>query len=130
MSAPHDQSWLNSEPENCSRRNSARLRDCVNNQYARHDREAGKMSSEKGFVDRDVLDRDDTMLAREINHAVNQQKGKPVGQDAQYVLNVQLDVLGFGCPRFGCLRSWAQRFSHAVWRNSRLLKGRDDYTLS
>ena len=60
------------------------------------------MTLKKRFVDRDVLDRDDALLAREINHPVNQEKRMPMRQNPQNVLNVEFDVLGFRCPG-----SWA-----------------------
>ena len=57
-----------------------RLRHGLDEKNARHHRAAWEMPLEEWFVDGDILDRRAALLAVEIDHLVNQQKGIAVRQ--------------------------------------------------
>ncbi len=78
---------------------SARLRNRLDDQNSGHDGQIRKVSGKKWLVDRHVLDCHNPLFAREINYPIDQQEWIPMGQDAQNILNVELDVLFRG--RFG-----------------------------
>ena len=60
----------------------------LQDQYARHDRHAGKMALEKGFVDADVFISLDMRARHAFHHPVHQEKRVTVGQNAQNALNI------------------------------------------
>ncbi len=79
---------------------AASLRDGFHDQYARHDRQVGEVSGKERFVDGYILDGHNPLLALDLNHTVDQQKGKTVGQDAEDVDDVQRCLVrrrGRGC---------------------------------
>ena len=77
------------------------------------------MSSKKGFVDGDVLERHNALLPGQINNPVNQQKREAMRQDAENVLNIQVNM--FLCRDFSY--GWGGVGHSGFIR-------RDDYTLS
>ena len=98
---------------------SARLRNRLDDQNSRHDWQAGKVSLNKWLIDRNVLDRHNSLLALEINYTVNQQKRIAMRQNLENVVNIQPNVLR---PRRGSFRILCGT-NHSV-----LI--RRDYTLS
>ncbi len=68
---------------------SPRLGDGLHNQNPRHDGQIGKVPGKKGLVDGHVLDGHDPLLALDLDHAIDQQEGKPMGQDTENIDNVQ-----------------------------------------
>jgi len=68
----------------------------------------GKCPAKKWLINRHILDRHNALLAREINHAVDQQKRVTMRQYAQNIVNIELDVLGLRR-----VRDWTQRVCHS-----------------
>ena len=52
------------------------------------------MAGEERLIDGDILDGYDALLACDINHTINHQKRKAVGQDAKDVIDVQRSLGG------------------------------------
>jgi glutamate carboxypeptidase len=68
---------------------ATRLRHGFDHQHPRHDRSAGKVSGEKRLIDGDILDRHNPLSALKFEHAIDQQKRKPVRQNMQDAVDVQ-----------------------------------------
>ena len=85
----------------------ARLGDGLHNQDSRHDGQVGKVSGKEGLVDGHILDGHDPLLALDLDHAVDQQKGKAVRQDVENIDDVQRGLY----RRRGCGR-WVSGVGH------------------
>jgi hypothetical protein len=108
---------------------SSSLGNRFHNQDPRHDGQVGKVPGEEGLVNRYILDRHDTLLALDLNHAVNQQEGKAVGQDTENIDNVQRGVY----RRRRCGR-WVSGVGHFLssgsYRGAKIILYRDSATES
>ena len=96
------------------------LRDGFYHQHTRHDRQAGKVSDKKRFIDGYVLDRDDALFALQFDHAIDQQQRIAMRQNLQNIVNVQ-SALHRARRSF---RHRASALSHGI-----LLKRPEDYTV-
>src|SRR5262245_49813976 len=76
------------------------LRQSLDDENARHDREAGKMPLEEGFVDGDALDADAAFIAIHFDQAVDQQKRVAMGQQFHDARNVGAAQFLLGRLRF------------------------------
>ena len=74
---------------------AAGLSDGFDDQHARHNRQVGEVPREEWLVYRDILDRYNALLAREIDDAVNQQEGMAVWQNAQDLIDIQRRLGGW-----------------------------------
>ena len=65
-----------------------RLRHALDQQYARHDRAAGKMTLKLRFVGGDVLDADAEFVSLRADDPIDQQEGIAMRQKTQQSLNI------------------------------------------
>src|SRR5271169_368260 len=77
------------------------LGDGLHNQHSGHDGIAGEMSGEKRLIDADVLDGDNAVFARDLDHAVDQQERVTVRQNGLDLIDVQRGP-AVGGRRFRC----------------------------
>src|SRR5262249_31798651 len=96
---------------------AARLGDRFYDQNPGHDGQIGKMTSEKRFIHRDILDGHDPRVALQVDDSVNQQEREAVRQDTQNVLDIHG---GFGRSFHWSLYS----FCHFLPKRPRLAKRR------
>src|SRR5580704_1612091 len=80
--------------------NSTRLSHGLYDEHTRHHWNARKVPGKKGFVDRNVLDGHNSLLAFKFDDAIDQQERKTVRQKTLNIIDIQSDLRGRG--RFGC----------------------------
>src|SRR5258706_4740629 len=88
----------------------------------------GEVTLEEGFVEGDVLDRDQILVRLARDHPIHQQKGKAVRQHRDDAGDVEriaalVVVIGHGCSQCSAnsLRiSWSRRLKRAALRRQSL----------
>src|SRR5271166_1707725 len=73
--------------------NAARLRHGLNHQYTWHDGVVGEMSRKEWLVDGNVLDRHNTLGARDMGDTVDQQERIAMRQNPHYFFNVESKIV-------------------------------------
>jgi glutamate carboxypeptidase len=91
-----------------------RLRHGLNDQHTRHDGVAGKMSDEKGLVDRNILDGDDPLSTDEFDHAVDEQHRIAVRQQVEKLADTERLFAAV------CRRRMERSF-HVGWRKAQII---------
>ena len=76
--------------------NTSSLRQCFDNQHARHDWPSGKMPLEKALIDCDGFDRADSLVDDKLLYAVNQEHGVAVRKHRHDPADV---IIAEICPR-------------------------------
>ena len=87
----------------------------------------GKVSGKEGLVDGHILDGHDPLLALDLNDAVDQQKGKPVGQNAENIDDVQRGLYRRrSCGRrVGGVGHFLSSGSYRYWLGAKIILYRD-----
>src|SRR6476620_3848631 len=99
------------DAQGVERQQGSGLRHRFEHQHAGHHGVMREMAHEKGFVDRDVLERLDAFALFNFQHAVHQQDGIAVWQGLEDLVNVHHDSSG--------LFWWRERVFSAFFRRSR-----------
>ncbi len=73
---------------------AAGLRHRLDDQYARHDRQIGKVSRKKWLIDCDILNSHDALLADQFNNPINQQERITMRQNLENIVNIQRRLRG------------------------------------
>src|SRR2546421_11478314 len=68
---------------------TAKLRQCLHDQHTRHDRGPGVMPLEENIVERHVLDANRTLIADELEDAIDHQHRIPMGEDTLNPADIQ-----------------------------------------